>query len=96
MYNITSRQWTKCGDNVTQCITENHSHSKGALLSGIQHPWLAEQLNEDDYFGLVARKESPAVLPPLLFLTDKTFLSHVTKYKTTTVVFCLKCEYFSV
>ncbi|KAL5493677.1 hypothetical protein EMCRGX_G014887 [Ephydatia muelleri] len=90
MYNITSRQWTKCGDNVTQCITENHSHSKGALLSGIQHPWLAEQLNEDDYFGLVARKESPAVLPPSLFLTDKTFISHVTKYKTTAVVFCLK------
>ena len=91
IYNITSRQWTMCGVSVAQCITDHDSHSKQALLSSVPpHPWLAKQLNEDDYFGLMARKEPPARLPPSLFLTDKTFVSHVTQYETTAVVFCLK------
>lgn len=85
-----------CEANLTTCLALLHPSPESRPQRPKVHHWLAEELKEDDYFGLVTRKESPIVLPSSLLLTDKTFVSHVAQYNTTAVVFCLKCKCFSV
>ena len=93
VYDITSHQWTMCGDNLTQCLALVHPNTDSRPQRPMVHPWLSEELKEDDYIGVVTRKESPIVLPSSLLLTDMNFASHVTQYNTTVVVFCLKCKF---
>lgn len=89
-YNISSHQWTMCESEITQCLANILNPSSLPKKAERVHPWMAEELKEDDYFGQMAQKEPPAMLPPSLFLTDKSFASHVTQYPTAVVVFCLK------
>jgi len=105
LYNVTSQEWRALTSDTAleQFIMFVKTIAEAASDTKKEPNWppvidLPSPMEEDDHFGKIFSTLKRPEIPPQLYLSDKTFTSHITSHKKTLVAFyfswCMRSAVF--